>query len=33
MSANFYITDDSGNKAFDFTVTPGEVYKTGCCKP
>jgi tetratricopeptide (TPR) repeat protein len=32
MSANYYITDGSGNKAFEFTVTAGEVYTTGCCR-
>lgn len=32
MSANYYITDANGNKAFEFTLAPDEVYTTGCCK-
>lgn len=31
-TAGYYITDGSGNRAFEFTVTAGEAYGTNCCK-
>ncbi len=31
-SAGYYITDGSGNKAFEFTVAASEAYGTSCCK-
>jgi tetratricopeptide (TPR) repeat protein len=31
-NAGYYITDSSGNRAFEFTVAAGEVYGTSCCK-
>ncbi|MEW5958750.1 MAG: tetratricopeptide repeat protein [Chloroflexota bacterium] len=31
-NAGYYITDDSGNKAFEFTVAASEVYMTQCCR-
>lgn len=30
-SAGYYITDGSGNRAFEFTVAAGEAYGTSCC--
>lgn len=32
VSAGYYITDQNGNKAFEFTVAAGEVYETECCR-
>ena len=32
MGGGYYITDSSGNKAFEFTVAPDEMYGTQCCR-
>jgi tetratricopeptide (TPR) repeat protein len=29
---NYYIVDDDGNRAFEITLSPGDVYGSGCCQ-
>ena len=32
VGGGYYITDNKGNKAFEFTVAPDEMYGTQCCR-